>query len=86
MSEIYSLDQVQSEVEEVMGVFARGMTESVDNVFNAGVNNGKTAVMREVGFTVETLKANLNNAALSDADFRRFAGTIVARLAEQIAG
>lgn len=86
MCEKYSREQVQAEIDQVMGVFSQGMKDSVASVFDAGVQNGKATVMREVGFTVETLKANLHNQSLSDADFRRFVGTIVARLAEQVAG
>jgi hypothetical protein len=86
MSELYSREQIQAEVEQVMGVFARGMKDSVADVFDAGVKSGQATAMREVGFTVETLKANLHNQNLSDSDFRRFVGTIVARLSEQVAG
>ncbi len=86
MCEKFSREQVQAEIEQVMGVFSQGMKDSVASVFDAGVQNGKATVMREVGYTVDTLKANLNNPSLSDPEFRRFVGTIVARLAEQVAG
>jgi len=86
MCEKVSREQVQAEMDQVMGVFSQGMKDSVASIFDAGVQNGKATVMREVGFTVETLKANLHNQNLSDSDFRRFVGTIVARLSEQVAG
>jgi len=85
MSGTFSRAGIEAELDQVMGIFTTGMKTSITGVFDAGVKNGRETAMREVGFTVETLKANLHNNNLSDTDFRRFVVTIVERLSEQLA-
>jgi len=77
--------QVESEMSHVMGILSREMSKSVTDVFDAGVKSGKADAMRQVGYTVDTLKANLTDRTLSDADFRRFVGTVVDQLSQQCA-
>lgn len=85
MKTTHTRAQVESEMASAMAILASEMTRSSGDVFDAGVASGKEAALREVGFTLQTLKANLRNPQLSDSDFRSFVGTIVERLSQQCA-
>ena len=64
------------------------LRETINPILKQGFNEfyemGMSEKVKQIKPNLETINANINNTNLSDADFRKFIGTIIPQLLDRI--